>query len=116
MSETGLPLFVYGTLRPGEAAASLLVGVVERVEPATARGRHLQVSETYPAVIFDEAGDDVTGELMWLRADRDEEVLARLDTYEGVPHLFRRVRVTVTCGSDKLDAYAYEWAADSPAS
>ncbi|MGH2734377.1 MAG: gamma-glutamylcyclotransferase family protein [Actinomycetota bacterium] len=115
MSETGLPLFVYGTLRPGEAAAPLLLGVVERVEPATARGRHLQVSESYPAVIFDETGD-VTGELMWLRADREEEVLARLDTYEGVPHLFRRVRITVTCGSDELDAYAYEWTGDSPAS
>ena len=64
------PLFVYGTLRPGEPASTLLLGAVERVEPAIARGRHLDLSESYRAVVFDEEGEEIAGELMWLRADR----------------------------------------------
>lgn len=74
-----LPVFVYGTLRPGETAFDEL-GLADRVDiigPATVGG-HLYDLGDYPAALL-EGGGIIHGELL---LPRDEAVLAMLDEYE----------------------------------
>ena len=97
------PLFVYGTLR-GDGPAAALVGAARR-ERAVARGRFVTTGADYPAVKFAVDAPEVEGELVWV----PETVLPRLDRYEGVPRLYRRVSVSVTTASGPVDAQAYEW-------
>lgn len=66
----------------------------------------------YPGVIFGPTGE-VRGDLVWFDRNVYTEVLNRLDAYEGVPSLFRRVRVSVASGRGRVEAYAYEWAAEA---
>src|SRR5687767_14272359 len=105
-----LPLFVYGSLRSGDRAARLVDADVISREPAVARGRKVDTGAWYPGVVFD-YGREVPGELLWLNQNAFLIVLERLDAYEGVPSLFRRVRVTVAAKSGPTEAYAYEWKA-----
>ena len=73
-------LFVYGTLRTGEAAGALAAPHVRRSQPATVAGKLYAFSMGYPGLI---AGDDgpVRGEVLWL-ADA-AAALRDLDEYEG---------------------------------
>jgi gamma-glutamylcyclotransferase (GGCT)/AIG2-like uncharacterized protein YtfP len=72
-------LFVYGTLRTGEAAAALVAPHVRRARPATVAGKMYAFSMGYPGLV---AGDGaVRGEVLWL-ADLGE-ALPLLDEYEG---------------------------------
>jgi gamma-glutamylcyclotransferase (GGCT)/AIG2-like uncharacterized protein YtfP len=103
-----LPLFVYGSLRSGDRAAGLVDGDIITREPAVARGREVDTGVWYPGVVFGSQGD-IPGELLWLDQNAFPDVLERLDAYEGVPSLFRRVRISVTTESGPTEAYAYEW-------
>jgi gamma-glutamylcyclotransferase (GGCT)/AIG2-like uncharacterized protein YtfP len=109
-----LPLFVYGSLRSGDRAADLVDAHVVGREPAVARGRKVDTRAWYPGVVFD-ADEEVRGELVWLERSAFEDVLERLDVYEGVPALFRRVRVLAITERGSVEAYAYEWAAAADA-
>ena len=105
-----LPLFVYGTLRRGQGAA-LLRDAVERKEGAVARGRYLSTGEPLIAVRFSEDGIEIRGELFWLSAEAYESTLSDLDRYEGVPHLFERIEVSVRGReTERVAAFAYQWA------
>jgi gamma-glutamylcyclotransferase (GGCT)/AIG2-like uncharacterized protein YtfP len=67
--------------------------------------------EEFPVAAFGAAYDGVVdGELLWLD---DDEILDRLDAYEG-KH-FRRVTISVTTadGAD-VAAYVYEWTGAAP--
>lgn len=106
-----LPLFVYGTLRRGKGATSLLKDVVDAKEAAVARGRYLSTGEPLTAVRFSEDGIEIRGELLWLSADAYERTLQDLDRYEGVPDLFERVEVSVWGRkTERVAAFAYQWA------
>lgn len=72
-------LFVYGTLRSGEPARSLIADHVVRFEPATSTGT-LYGFDEYPGLI-DEGDASVIGELVWL-SDLPA-AFALLDAYEG---------------------------------
>ena len=94
-------LFVYGTLRPGLAPASVadIVDACQSLGPATLPGR-LYDLKAYPGAVYDPAANTVIhGELLRLS---DTVPWDRLDRYEGCnpasPHgaLFNRVRGTVT--------------------
>lgn len=108
-SDSYLPLFVYGTLREGESAAGLIEGTVVHRAAACAMGRREDVGAHYPAVTFGVADEEISGELLWLDRDQFARTIAGLDAYEGVPTLFRRVRIRVRTGDEELEAYAYEW-------
>lgn len=108
LTDDYLPLFVYGSLRRGDRAAGLVDADIITHEPAIARGRKVDTGAWYPGVVFDSRGE-VRGELLWLDQNAFPEVLERLDAYEGVPSLFRRVRVSVAAESGRTEAYAYEW-------
>jgi gamma-glutamylcyclotransferase (GGCT)/AIG2-like uncharacterized protein YtfP len=73
-------LFVYGTLRSGQAARSLIANHVLAAVPATARGRMFALPDGYPGFLPGTEGR-VVGEMMTL-SDL-AAALALLDAYEG---------------------------------
>jgi len=90
-------LFVYGSLRAGQAARSLIADHVVRAGPATTTGTLIAFPE-YPAMI-DSGPETVVGELIWLRDLA--AALALLDAYEGED--YRRVlkRIRLSTGEDE---------------
>ena len=73
-------LFVYGSLRTGQAARSLIANHVVGSTPATAEGRMFALPDGYPGLLPG-GGTWVTGELMTLRDLAP--AFALLDAYEG---------------------------------
>jgi gamma-glutamylcyclotransferase (GGCT)/AIG2-like uncharacterized protein YtfP len=73
-------LFVYGSLRTGQAARSLIVDHVIGSQPATVSGHIYALAESYPGYVPGDAGA-VIGEMMVL-SDL-AAALALLDAYEG---------------------------------
>lgn len=108
MTGPDLPLFVYGTLATGGAAAAMIGR--RRRGPAWTRGRLFHLPAGYPAL---QPGPDgkVFGE--WV----DPVPAARLvllDRYEGVEEdLFRRVVIEVFTEEASFPAWA--WVMDDPA-
>ncbi|NYV76713.1 gamma-glutamylcyclotransferase [Streptomyces sp. UH6] len=128
-----LPVFVYGTLRPGGLYhPDFLLGRTTAEEPATLRGAVLHEGPGYPYALEDtHTGTDtatgggtgrdgdavatvVRGELMMLREDGYEQVLAALDRLEdhrpGDPSsLYLRVvrEVTRTADGAPVAAWVY---------
>ena len=85
----GLALFVYGSLKRGFRHHDLLFGARFRGEAETAAGYHLVLLGEYPALA--QGGDGtVTGELYSV----DDELLARLDRFEGPDYERRGVRLS----------------------
>lgn len=72
-------LFVYGTLREGQSARSLLAPSVVRSVAATTSGALWAFPDGYPGVV--QGPGVVVGEVVWL-ADV-AATLERLDAYEG---------------------------------
>lgn len=93
-----MKVFVYGTLRRGGRAGSLLRGC-ECLGEGTVPGALYDVNGAYPALVLEGEGR-VEGEV-WRCP---EAVLRELDAYEGVGEgLYRRVRVEV----DGLSCWTY---------
>lgn len=107
--EEVLPLFVYGTLRPGAEAWEVAATWVVRTAPAVARGRLVPAGLPYPTAIFDAAGGPLPGNLLWLDPGRFSEAMREMDDFEDVPDLFERVVVEVEAEGRSLRAYAYRW-------
>ena len=84
---------------------------VVRRQAARAWGRRAHTGAWFPGVIFDEKADEIDGELLWLDRRTWGEALRRLDAYEGVPVLFRRITISVDLQGKTREAYAYEWGA-----
>jgi gamma-glutamylcyclotransferase (GGCT)/AIG2-like uncharacterized protein YtfP len=100
--KNGRPLFVYGTLRRGEAAEHLMRGSTF-VGTATIRGLVTQRGGFLGLL----AGDGVVpGEVF----DLPEALFERLDQYEG-PGYSRRLS-EVECGGETITAWVYwlKWA------
>lgn len=112
-AEPLLPLFVFGTLRRGESNHGYLSGRFDRVQPAVLRGFARTIAgHGFPAIIFD--GDGlVEGEVFWLTPAMAAETLGNCDRLEDIqPGLmsgpyYRRARVMVESGGDRLIAWAY---------
>ncbi|MGK5543780.1 gamma-glutamylcyclotransferase family protein [Streptomyces sp. URMC 127] len=78
-----LPVFVYGTLRPGQANhGRFLRGRTVAEEPALLRGAVLYEGPGYPYAVA-EPGGEVRGELVRPAPDVYAAVLASLDELEG---------------------------------
>jgi gamma-glutamylcyclotransferase (GGCT)/AIG2-like uncharacterized protein YtfP len=105
-----LPFFFYGSLRQGETAEGLLEGAVARRVSARASGSPVQTDARYPGAVFARSSSTIHGELVWLDPARYDGIVERLDAYEGVPDLFRRVTLTAYVGDEPVAAYAYEYA------
>jgi gamma-glutamylcyclotransferase (GGCT)/AIG2-like uncharacterized protein YtfP len=94
-------LFVYGTLRSGEPARSLIADHVVRFAPATATGT-LYGFDEYPGLV-DEGTAPIVGELVWL-SDL-AAAFALLDAYEGDD--FIRVLKQIRCAGEEEWAWCY---------
>jgi gamma-glutamylaminecyclotransferase len=86
-------LFVYGTLKRGCAHHDLLAGARFAGAARTAPGFVLVDLGAYPGMVRGGAAA-VAGELFAV----ERATLARLDRFEGHPHLFRRARVPLADG------------------
>jgi gamma-glutamylcyclotransferase (GGCT)/AIG2-like uncharacterized protein YtfP len=87
-------LFVYGTLRAGQTARSLMANSIQRCEAASARGLLYAFPMGYPGFI--EGEGEVVGEVCWLTDLA--ATFALLDAYEGAD--FTRVIRQVTLRDD----------------
>lgn len=100
MADNGRPdgaiaVFVYGTLRRGQANHHLLAGAHWGGEQRLP-GARLHNLGPFPMAIVgpDTAADAVQGELWWV----DGATLAELDRLEGVPRLYERRRLPLASG------------------
>jgi gamma-glutamylcyclotransferase (GGCT)/AIG2-like uncharacterized protein YtfP len=109
-AEPQLPVFTYGALRSGESAEDVMARDVGRRVPARAHGRLLAIGAPYPAAVFPpDASSYVDGELVWLKPHAYTQALDRIDQYENVPFLFRRIEVTVEAEGKEIRAWAYTY-------
>lgn len=102
---TSTPIFVYGTLRPGQINYPLIRSAVAGHVTARLDSHVLRAAPTarYPYAI-EGGSDSLTGDLLQLKPRTEAAVLARLDVLEGYdPRAFLlemshyvRVRRTVT--------------------
>lgn len=104
-----LPLFLYGTLRKGESAEDQIAADVVRRAPARARARLLEIDAPYPAAFFGPDEGLLQGEIVWLKPSTFQATLDRVDLYENVPFLFRRIAVTVQVDGQDVEAWAYTY-------
>lgn len=108
-SDEVLPLFVYGTLLSGGSAEGMLEAFVVKRAPASASGRFVDTGAPYPGAVFGGVIERIDGELLLVEPSRFAMLIENLDAYEGVPSLFRRIRITVSTSDGDVEAYAYEW-------
>lgn len=102
-------VFVYGTLRPGEARWPLLRPFARSWQPATAPGRLWDTGNGYPAAVFDGDGPELHGVAVVLAGDRAGDAVEVLDEIEGEGVLFERVEIVTSLGR----AYSYQWLGDT---
>jgi gamma-glutamylcyclotransferase (GGCT)/AIG2-like uncharacterized protein YtfP len=89
-------MFVYGTLREGFHANDMLAGAIKIGDAYTGPdymlfGGSYPVMLSLPRLLQKDIGS-VRGEL-W--GGVTQEMMAKVDVYEGVPHLYIRKRITV---------------------
>lgn len=95
-------LFVYGTLRAGEAAHATVAPYVRHAVRATALGTMYALAAGYPGVVADDRGV-IHGELLTL-ADL-AAALPALDAYEGAD--FTRIPAEITTAAGRGWAWIY---------
>ncbi len=102
-----LPVFVYGTLRPGGAAFGRIALFVKKIERAILEGADLYDLGTYPMAL--PGNGSMIGELLTLHSETYAYALHRLDRYEGYDAtrddgLYLRRRVTVIAAEGRAVA------------
>lgn len=108
-----LPLFVFGTLRRGEANHHYLAGNYERWLAATlADFRRTTTDHGFPGIV-PSPGDQVAGELFFIRPEHFAETLKRCDILEDIipgqligPY-YQRAQVVVETAQGNVTAWAY---------
>ncbi len=95
-------LFVYGTMRQGQTARSLVAASVTRCVPAATSGQMYAFPMGYPG--FVEGEGRVVGEVLWLTDLA--ATFGLLDAYEGEDFV-RVVRQVTTEAGEELWAWIY---------
>jgi gamma-glutamylcyclotransferase (GGCT)/AIG2-like uncharacterized protein YtfP len=88
-------LFVYGTMRKGQTARSLIANQITRCEPASTAGEIYAFPMGYPGFCEGDGRGQVHGEVLWLTDLA--ATFGLLDAYEGAD--FARVIKQVTLGT-----------------
>lgn len=109
-----LPLFVYGTLRPGERYWPRISDLVVVVGDATCAGRVVPTRFGWPAADLAAPGR-FDGVLLRPRDPGAARSLVEVvDRIEDAPRLFRRRAVPVGTEGGRRWAMVYEWASSDP--
>jgi len=100
-------IFVYGTLRPGQSAASFMEGKAKHMGTTRIPARLYNLG-WFPGIKTVAPGDPadsdmVTGDLFRIK---DPSLVAELDSYEGYPNLYDRVVVPT---EDGKQTWVYEY-------
>jgi gamma-glutamylcyclotransferase (GGCT)/AIG2-like uncharacterized protein YtfP len=98
-------LFVYGTLKRAGVANHLLTSMGMKFAGEATTFGHLYSLGAYPVLIPSDGKGLVQGELFSIPRVKDEEILARLDQYEG--SAYRRKTLTVDSFGGTLVVLAY---------
>ena len=107
------PVFVYGTLRPGQRNwERLLAGATQRVVSGRLARVELVDCGQYPAAVERAGVAGAVGEVVWIRPDVWRSVLAALDHLEGYDpvdseRLFDRVVRPVETADGPVDCWVY---------
>jgi gamma-glutamylcyclotransferase (GGCT)/AIG2-like uncharacterized protein YtfP len=97
-------LFVYGSLREGQSARSLIVSRISRCERATAAGAIYVLPTGYSALVEADAPSRVTGEVVWLTDLR--QTFELLDEYEGADYT-RVIRTVQLETGEPISSWLY---------
>lgn len=110
-SERHLPFFVYGYLKRGGPGHHLVESSLETVEAASATGRRVDTGADYPGIVFTPDGEDIEGELLYVKAAHFPEIVRALDEYEQVeaPDRYKRITTMVRSGEADIECYVYQW-------
>ncbi len=106
---TQLPLFVFGTLRRGQANHHYLAGRYSRVRPAVLN----DYARVEPLMIDRREGSEVNGELYEIPPEFYQATLAGCDALEGIPvgqtrgSWYERKVVQVEVAGEEIEAWAY---------
>jgi gamma-glutamylcyclotransferase (GGCT)/AIG2-like uncharacterized protein YtfP len=90
-------VFVYGTLREGQPARSMLESYIEKSQPGTVKGTIFAFPDGYPGLLEDGA-DTVHGEV--IKMSDLSSAFALLDAYEGDDFIRIIKTATVTGGAE----------------
>jgi gamma-glutamylcyclotransferase (GGCT)/AIG2-like uncharacterized protein YtfP len=105
-------LFVYGTLRSRAPMHGLLAGEVDSLGPARVCARLLDLG-AFPGLVAALAADEwVHGELYRIHPGLADEVLERLDRYEG-DFFVRAEEITVDESGSEVRALLYRYVGDT---
>ena len=98
-------LFVYGTLRQGQTARSLVANQISRCEPAWTIGSIYAFPMGHPGFLEGDGTGRVQGEVVWLTDLA--ATFGLLDAYEGAD--FARVirKVTLDATNEQIWAWVY---------
>jgi gamma-glutamylcyclotransferase (GGCT)/AIG2-like uncharacterized protein YtfP len=105
-------IFVYGTLRTGQTARSLIANHVARWEPARSTGKMFAFPMGYPGIL-DEGPGPLVGEIVWLT--QLPAAFALIDAYEGDDFIRVLKRAWLRDGSEQW-AWCYVLADPTTAS
>jgi len=109
MSDSRLPLFVFGTLRRGHRNHHYLAGHYDDVQPAVLR----DYARLHELMIAPQPGGEVDGELFVLTPDEYDTTMAGCDELEEIPPgqligtEYERKRVQVETAEGSVTAWAY---------
>ena len=105
-----LPLFVYGSLMPGEIAFNLISDKVEKSESAILEGAVTCVRDGFPFVDIDHKRwgelSSVPGYLLFSKESKHQEMLDVAILYEN-PQFYELVEVDIKLGSQKIRAQVF---------
>lgn len=86
-----LPIFVYGTLRPGASAFHKVKPYIREIHSASATGFDMYLCGNFPVLLREPYNTSkVTGELLWGHSESYEILIKAIDVYEGEGWLFKR--------------------------
>ncbi len=104
------PLFVYGSLMPGEIAYNLICDKVEKNKPAVLKGAVMCVRDGFPFVDVDQERWDelsqVPGYLLFPKENRHREMLDVAILYEN-PQFYELVEVDVSLEGETVRAQVF---------
>lgn len=91
-------LFVYGTMRQGQTARSLIANQITRCEPAHTTGSIYAFPMGYPGYSEGDGSGRVVGEVLWLT--ELPATFGLLDAYEGEDYARVIKQVTLASGEE----------------